>query len=189
MSVKRIRPVGRPTFIEVALLDWAFAVAKDIELTQQDLNFVASGESLNQYEAQIIKRNRVVINWADYLKYSVSGRGRKPGGGRAPISVIADWLVEKGISPPEDFWPKTNKTKTGLSREQRAINNFAAAISVAQQQRGNQVHKGQRAGIPIDLIIDNSFDAIADQMAFDIARGAADELIKNINKFKKWLTY
>jgi len=185
MSVKRSRPPGRPSAAELALYEWAFIVAKDIELYQQELDFVASGDSLNEYEVSITKKNQIDIYWSNYLKYSTSGRGRKPGGDRAPISVLADWLKVKGITPPDDFWPKTNRTKTGLSMKDRAINSFAAAIAVSQQRDGNQVHKGRRPGIPVELIINESFDTIANKIAFDVATAAADKFVKDINSYKK----
>ena len=168
MSVKRSRPPGRPSHAERALWNWAFEVAKDLELYQQELDFVASGASLDMYEVAITKKNQVSLSWADYLKYSTAGRGRKPGGGMAPIEAIVDWLKVKGIQP-----------------EEGTIEGMAWAIAKKQQQEGNYVHRGKRPGLPVELVINESFDRIGDQLAFEVAQGVADDFIKNINSYKK----
>ena len=168
MPVKRIRPVGRPSFTEVALLDWAFVVAKDIEAAQQDLEFIATGDSLDEYEVEITKKNQIEIRAADYLKFSMGNRGRQPGGKMPPIQVILDWIEVKGIVPDDDM----------------SVNSLAFLIARKQQQEGNLVYRKQRPGIPIELIIDDSWDMIADQLAFDVATAAADLMMEEIKSYK-----
>jgi hypothetical protein len=165
MPVKITRQRGRPSAVEKALTEWAFVLAKELEFAQMDLDFVATGNSLN-YEVQITKTNQVKLLWADYLKYSVAGRGRKSGGGFPPLSVIAEWIEVKGIPVPD-----------GMS-----LNSFAYLIARKQQEEGNLVYRERRTGIPLDMLIEESFDMIADQMAFDIAVQSADQILKRVYK-------
>jgi hypothetical protein len=169
MAIQVKRPRGRPTFTEVALVDWAFLVATELANAQVDLGFEATGDASQSYEVEIVGKNKVSIYWAEYLKFSVAGRGRKPGGGMAPINEIVDWLEVKGIEPDDD----------------KSIRSLAFAIAKKQQAEGNQVYRGERPGIPVDLIIQESFDNIADELAFKVAVAASELLIKNINSYKK----
>jgi len=170
MPIKITRQRGRPSAIENELLRWGFVLAKEIEDSQKTLDFVSSGDSLNEYEVSIKKKNEVEILMSDYLKYSMAGRGRHPGGGMAPISEIVDWIETKGITVPEDF---------------RTIESFAWAIAKKQQAEGNKVHRNQRPGIPIEMFIVESFEMVSNEMAFNIANAAADEMLKNIKSYKK----
>ena len=170
MAIKVTRPAGRPSYVEAALVDWAYKVATELANAQIDLGFEAYGDAAQSYEVEITKKNQVSIYWAEYLKYSVAGRGRHPGGAMPPINDIVDWLDVKGITPDDN---------------KMSINSLAYLIARKQQQEGNQVYRGERPGIPVDRIITESFDDIANEIAFNVAVGAADELIKNIKSYKK----
>jgi hypothetical protein len=168
MSIAVQRKVGRPTAIETELVNWAVVVAEQIQEQQRGLDFVASGDSLADYGVVISQRNVVEIVIADYLKYSVAGRGRQPGGGFPPVNAIVDWLETKGIEPPDDM----------------SLESFAFIIARKQQREGNTVFRGGRPGIPVDLIIAESFDDIKSEMSFNVAAAAAAELVANIKSFK-----
>ena len=169
MSVKRIRPQGRPSAAEVAILDWGYLVAKEIETYQRDGDFVASGDSLDSYEVEITKKNQVEIRMADYVKFSVAGRGRHPGGGFPPVNDIVDWIETKGIQVPDEM----------------TLEGFAFIIARKQFEEGNLVYRGDRPGIPVDLIIAESFDRIGNQIAFDVAVDASKQLTDHIKQYKK----
>lgn len=164
MPVKVIRPVGRPSFIEVELLNWGKYVATKMEQEQRAQDFIATGDSLDTYEVEVVKRNQVEIRMADYLKYSIEGRGRKPGGKMAPLSAILDWIEVKGIQPQE-----------GTS-----LNSLAFLIARKQRDEGNLVHRNERLGIPIDMILAESWDQFSDQLAYGVALGAAEAMVKII---------
>jgi hypothetical protein len=164
MPVARIRPPGRPSEAERQLYEWAFVLGKEIEMAQQDLRFVASGDSLKDYAVVIAKKNTIHLLMADYIKYSISGRGRRPGGKMAPLNSIIRWIEQKGIA------------FTG------SIKSLAYLIARKQQKEGNAVYRGERPGIPLEMLIDESFDMISNQIAFNVANDAANRLVKRIMK-------
>ena len=169
MSIKITRQVGRPSNIERALVDWGYIILSGIKAEQEDLDFVASGDSLDNYEVRIIKKNKIVIGMSDYLKYSVSTRGRRPGGGMAPIAVIVEWLEAKGIPAPEDM----------------SLTSFAWAIAKKQQKDGNRVYRHERVGIDVERILADSFDLIKPGIWQLIAEGTANQFVTNIKAQNK----
>jgi len=169
MAVKIKRLVGRPTATEAALVLWGDAILSAFKESQEELDFVASGNSLESYGVTVTKRNTVALQMDEYLKYSIAGRGRQPGGLMPPINIIAQWLVKKGIASSGD----------------KDLNSRAYLIARKQRDEGNQVYRGDRPGIPMDLIISESFDTISDPAAQDIAIELLDNLVKNVKKFKE----
>lgn len=168
MPVKLIRRVGRPTLIEEAIALWATAFLSNLEEAQITLGFTASGDSSKQYEA-VISRNEVETYVAEYLKYSIQGVGRHPGGKMPPLEAIVRWLEIKGYRPSD---PKMS------------LKSFAYLIARKQQREGNKVYRGERAGIPLSTIIETSFDDVDNEMALMAARQAADQLEKSLTSTK-----
>lgn len=168
-AVKVYRQVGRPSKIEEALATWATYIAVVTQYYQQSLDFVATGSSLDEY-AVIIKKNNVQLIMADYIKYQMEGRGRQPGGGMAPIKDLVEWLEVKGIKPDD---------------EDMSLQSLAYLIARKQQREGNAVYRGEREGIPIEDIIQQSFDEIKNEVAEEIALQVATEVFANIQLFEE----
>jgi hypothetical protein len=159
---------GRPTATERALADWAFAVAEGMEEEQEGRDFVATGESLRDYEVIVAKPNEIHLETAPYIRFSVEGR---PPGGFPPLNMIADWIEVKPLPIPIGY----------------TLNGFAYVIARRIATEGNAVWRGDRAGIPMQEIIERSFDDAMEENATLIAIEASNKILKSMspNKFRK----
>ena len=157
---------GKINKFNAALARWGFAYASEMQQAQIDGDFVATGESLDNYTL-VINESNIYVQIPSYLQYSWRGKGfegRHPGGGRAPIQDLVKWINAKNLKP-----------KDGGS-----ILSFAWAIAIKQQAEGNQVFRKDREGIPIDVILDESFEKIKNEAALEYAVTSMDELLEGM---------
>lgn len=160
--------VGRPTQIERALADWAFEVAMRMHHEQVARDFVATGQSLDEYEVVVTKPNTVELQTADYIRFSVEGR---PPGGFPPLNVFVEWIQVKPIPIPAGY----------------TLNGLAYVMARKQANEGNMVWRGERPGIPMQEIIEESFDDEMPEQATMLAIEASNRILKSMkpNKFRK----
>lgn len=164
-TVRIKRSVGRPSSFENALTLWAVRVAEEVQRQQVEKDFVATGESLDNYVVNVVKRNNVDLLIPQYLTYSMEGTGRKPG--TVPnINALEKWIHDKGIEPDAG----------------QTINSLAWAMGIKMAEEGNQVYRGDREGIELIETIEKSFSDNADDMAMIVANAAADALVVNFKK-------
>jgi hypothetical protein len=154
------RQVGRPSTVEAAIADWAQGVAEAMITEQQARDFVATGQSLDAYQVVVTKPDTVELLTADYLRFSVEGR---PPGGFPPLAAIADWIQVKGIQAP------------GIT-----LNSLAFLIARKIANEGNAVWRGDRQGIPMQEIIEESFYDTMPQAATRIAIEASNRMLASM---------
>jgi len=170
MAVKITRSVGRPTKVEEGLADWGISVAEEMQDEQISKHFVASGKSLRSYEV-VVKQNQVELLWASYLHFSLEGEGRGPGK-QPPLNAIVQWLIDKGIKPDKKM----------------SLRGLAYIIARKMGEEGNAVYRGERAGIDLEGIIENSWHDIKNEMALEVAQEASQHMLeaeKKLTKVKK----
>ena len=168
MPVTVTRNTGRPSAVETALTSWAVQVLEDMESAQVALGFVASGRSMDEYEVVVSKPNEVNLLTASYMRFNITGRGP----GKAPplmpadrgkaglMSILVPWLDLKNIGNYEDR------------------KSIAYLIGRKQAEQGNAVYRGERSGIPMFTIINDSFDEIMDPAVLAAADFAATAMLE-----------
>ena len=82
-----------------------------------------------------------------------------------PIEDIVQWIKDKGITPDN-------------GNDEKSILSMAWAIAIKQRDFGNQVHRKDRPAIPLQLILDESFEEVKTEMGFKVAAAEAARLTK-----------
>jgi len=166
MAVKIRRGVGRPSGVARANTAFAVSVGEELQRQQVQGDFVATGDSLDSYEAIVRNDDSVELQMDSYLAYSIAGTGSPPGGDVRNVGELAKWIEVKNIKPPNNW----------------SVISFAWAIAKKHQAEGNQVYRNERRGMDLIGAIEDGFDRVGDQVATIIADESADKLIAIFKK-------
>ena len=137
-------------------------IKQDIIDEYEQKGLKASGAFERSLNIRRQGRGKVMLSIPPYSqfisKFKSNRGGRKPGG-FPPLSIIEQWVKDKGLQI-RDITTGRFRRKTPTTTKQVA---FLIARKIAE--KGTDIHLGKREAIDLDRITDNVFDYKMDEIA------------------------